>query len=43
VHAVSVTARWSLARTGKPPASGLTLIVLRRDGGKWRIVEDASM
>jgi uncharacterized protein (TIGR02246 family) len=43
VHAVSVTARWSLARTGKPPASGLTLIVLRRDGGKWRIVEDASL
>ncbi|MET0552944.1 MAG: polysaccharide deacetylase family protein [Vicinamibacteria bacterium] len=43
VHAVSVIARWSLERTGKPRASGLTLVVLRREGGKWRIVEDASM
>jgi uncharacterized protein (TIGR02246 family) len=43
VHALSVVARWSLERAGKPRASGLTLVVLRREGGKWRIVEDASM
>lgn len=43
VHAVSVVARWTLERAGKDKASGTTLLVLRRDGGKWRIVEDASL
>jgi peptidoglycan-N-acetylglucosamine deacetylase len=43
VHAVSVTARWSLERPNLPSASGRTLLVLRRDAGRWWIVEDASM
>jgi len=42
VTAVSVAARWTLKRAQKPPASGLTLLVLRRDGAQWRIVQDAS-
>lgn len=43
VHAVTVVARWSLERAGRGPAAGATMLVLRREGGKWRIVEDASM
>jgi peptidoglycan/xylan/chitin deacetylase (PgdA/CDA1 family)/ketosteroid isomerase-like protein len=43
VHGVSVVARWSLRREGAPAATGHTLLVLRRTGDAWRIVQDASM
>lgn len=43
VHAVSVVARWTLKRDGQPDATGLTLIVLRRRGDGWEIVQDASL
>jgi ketosteroid isomerase-like protein len=43
VHTVSVVARWTIRRRGQPDASGLTLIVLRRHGRDWLIVQDASM
>jgi peptidoglycan-N-acetylglucosamine deacetylase len=43
VHSVSVVARWTLERAGQPRATGLTLLVFRRDGGKWWVVEDASL
>jgi uncharacterized protein (TIGR02246 family) len=39
----SVAARWSLGYPGKPAASGLTLLVLHRNGAAWQIVQDASM
>jgi uncharacterized protein (TIGR02246 family) len=42
-HAVTIAARWTLARTGEPDATGLTLLVLHRRAGKWVIVQDASM
>lgn len=44
--AVTVEARWRLtwaAALGKEPASGLTLIVFRRAGSGWEIVQDASL
>jgi beta-aspartyl-peptidase (threonine type) len=43
---VSVVARWRLEYPGeadRKTAEGLTLIVLRRAGGSWEIVQDASM
>lgn len=43
VHAVSVIARWTLERPNQPGASGRTLLVVRREAGRWWIVEDASM
>jgi peptidoglycan/xylan/chitin deacetylase (PgdA/CDA1 family)/ketosteroid isomerase-like protein len=43
IHGASVVARWSLRREGAPPAQGHTLLVLRRTGDAWRIVQDASM
>jgi peptidoglycan/xylan/chitin deacetylase (PgdA/CDA1 family)/ketosteroid isomerase-like protein len=43
VHGASVVARWTLRREGAPPATGHTLLVLRRVGDAWRIVHDASM
>ena len=43
VHTVSVIARWKLDRPGHRPQSGHTLLVVRREGGKWTIVEDASL
>jgi pimeloyl-ACP methyl ester carboxylesterase/ketosteroid isomerase-like protein len=43
VHSVSVAARWHLRYADKPEASGLTLVVLRRQGKNWMIVQDASM
>lgn len=46
IHAVSVAARWKLAwpdQPGKKTAEGLTLLVLRRHGDSWEIVQDASM
>ena len=44
--AVSVAARWRLEYPGqadRKTAEGLTLLVLRRAGGGWEIVQDASM
>ena len=47
VQAVSVAARWTLSypkSAGREDATGLTLLVLRRrSGGGWEIVQDASM
>ena len=43
IHAATVVARWTLRRVDTPPRSGHTLLVLRREGGAWRIVRDASM
>jgi peptidoglycan/xylan/chitin deacetylase (PgdA/CDA1 family) len=46
VQGVSVAARWRLAYPDQPDkktAEGLTLLVLRRHGDSWEIVEDASM
>jgi uncharacterized protein (TIGR02246 family) len=43
IHGVSVVARWTLRRAGRPDATGLTLLVLQPDGDGWRIVQDASM
>lgn len=39
----SVIARWTLTWPDKPKALGLTLIVLSKVLGRWRIVQDASM
>ncbi len=39
----SVAARWSLKYADKPEASGYTLLVMKRHGDGWRIVQDASM
>ena len=39
----SVIARWSLTWPDKPKSEGLTLLVLSKVGGRWRIVQDASM
>lgn len=46
VHGARVVARWTLSYpedAEREEASGLTLIVFERRGGRWRIVEDASM
>jgi len=46
VQGVSVAARWRLAYPDQPEkktAEGLTLLVLRRHGDSWEIVQDASM
>ena len=40
---VSVAAKWTLEYSGKPAASGHTVVVFKREGGQWRIVHDASM
>jgi uncharacterized protein (TIGR02246 family) len=43
---VSVAARWRLEYPKQPDkkkAEGLTLIVLKKIGGAWKIVQDASM
>jgi peptidoglycan/xylan/chitin deacetylase (PgdA/CDA1 family)/ketosteroid isomerase-like protein len=42
VHALSVVARWTLRHADREPATGLTLLVLRREPSGWRIVQDAS-
>ena len=42
VHGLAVAARWTLRYPEKEPATGLTLLVLRRDGQAWHIVQDAS-
>lgn len=41
--AASVAAHWKLAYPDKPAAEGLTLLVLRKSGERWEIVQDASM
>jgi peptidoglycan/xylan/chitin deacetylase (PgdA/CDA1 family) len=46
VHGLSMVARWKLAYPGQPDkktAEGLTLLVFRRQGDTWEIVQDASM
>ncbi|HKQ63265.1 MAG TPA: SgcJ/EcaC family oxidoreductase [Candidatus Polarisedimenticolaceae bacterium] len=43
LHAAIATARWRLTYPDREPASGLTLLVFRRHGDAWMIVEDASM
>jgi uncharacterized protein (TIGR02246 family) len=46
VNALSVAAQWKLDHPGDPaakPAEGSTLLVFRRHGGRWEIVQDASM
>jgi len=43
IHGVTAVARWRLERPGQPEAAGLTLLVFRRDGSRWQIVQDASM
>jgi len=48
VHGGSVLARWTLTYTGKPAATGLTLLTVRPRPGaaegqpRWEIVQDAS-
>ena len=42
-HGVSVVARWTIRKADGSEATGLTLLVLHRIGGAWRIVQDASM
>lgn len=42
VHALSAVARWTLRYSDREPATGLTLLVLRRERAGWRIVQDAS-
>jgi uncharacterized protein (TIGR02246 family) len=42
-RSASVVARWILTWPDKPRAEGLTLLVLRKSDGAWRIVQDASM
>ncbi len=43
VQGMTVAARWTLTYSGKAPATGLTLLVLRPRGDGWAIVQDASM
>jgi uncharacterized protein (TIGR02246 family) len=43
VHGVSVVARWRLEYADRDAAEGMTLIVLRRRGDGWEMVQDASM
>ena len=43
VHGISAVARWHLTYPDREPAEGLTLIVLRRRGDEWKMVQDASL
>src|SRR5262245_55965636 len=43
VHAATAAARWTLTYDDRPTASGRTLLVFRRAGDTWLIVQDASM
>ena len=43
VHGISAIARWHLTYPDREAAEGLTLIVLRRRGGEWKMVQDASL
>jgi len=42
VHAVSVVGRWRIERPGREPAEGRTLVIFRRRGTTWSLVQDAS-
>ena len=42
-RAIAVVARWRIDRSGREPASGLTLLNVVRSPAGWRIVHDASM
>lgn len=42
-EAIAVVARWTISHSGRPPATGLTLLNLVRASSAWRIVHDASM
>lgn len=46
IHSYSVAARWTLAYpagAARETKSGMTLLVLHREGSVWKIVQDASM
>jgi peptidoglycan-N-acetylglucosamine deacetylase len=43
IHGATAAARWSLSYPDRPEASGRTLLVFRRAGDRWLIVQDASM
>jgi len=43
IHGATAAARWTLRYADRPEASGRTLLVFRRDGDTWLIVQDASM
>ncbi len=43
VHGMSVAARWTLRYPDREALTGHTLIVFRRIGDRWLIVQDASM
>lgn len=43
IGGMSIIARWTLSYPDRESATGLTLIVFRRSGEGWRIVQDASM
>ena len=43
IHGASVVARWTLSYPDREDATGLTLLAMRRRGGRWIIVHDASM
>lgn len=40
---VTLAARWKLSYPDKPAASGLTLLVFKKRGDTWEMVQDASM
>ena len=43
IHGATAAARWTLRYADRPDASGRTLLVFRREGDTWLIVQDASM
>jgi uncharacterized protein (TIGR02246 family) len=43
IHGATAAARWTLRYADRPEASGRTLLVFRREGDSWLIVQDASM
>ena len=43
IHGASIAARWTLAYTDRPAATGRTLLVLHQTRSGWVIVQDASM
>jgi len=43
IHGATAAARWTLSYPDRPEASGRTLLVFRRAGDTWLIVQDASM
>lgn len=43
IHGESLVARWTLRAADGSERTGLTLLVFQRRGGRWLIVQDASM